>query len=238
MPLTDVQIRQAKPADKPIKLLDSDRLYLLGMPSGSKLWRYRYRIDGRENLYAIGEYPTISLQEARTRRDQARGLVKQGIHPSHERQRTRSDQTVHNVNTFKAIAEQWIDAHRGRWSAYYLKQVESYFRRDVYPKIGKRPIRAVTAADVLDILTTIAGRGAEAAAINVRQWISGVFRHAVATLRADTDPAAALRGAVIRPPVQNASPKDRDEIRDFLARLRMFGGNRTTAIALRLLLIL
>lgn len=238
MPLTDVRIRQAKPVDKPLKLLDGSRLYLIVMPSGAKLWRYRYRIDGRENLYAIGEYPTISLQEARMLRDAARALVKQGIHPSHERARTRSDTAASNANTFKAIAHAWIEAHRARWTPYYVKQIESYFERDVYPKIGKRPIRSVTAADIHGIITAIAGRGAEAAAINVRQWCSAVFCHAVAHLCADSDPAAALRRTVIRPPVEHAKPLTEDGITTFFARLATFGGNRTTAIALHLLLLL
>jgi len=86
VPLTDIKIRQAKAGNKPTKLTDGNGLYLLVNPSGSKLWRYKYRIAGKENLFAIGEYPTISLQDARTARDDARELVKKGLHPSHARQ--------------------------------------------------------------------------------------------------------------------------------------------------------
>ena len=237
MPLTDVRIRQTKPGDKLVKLVDGNRLYLYVMPSGAKLWRYRYRIDGRENVYAIGEYPVISLQDARLARDQARALVKQGIHPSHERARVRKEQVASNDDTFKVIAEAWIAQHRSRWSAYYLKQVESYFARDVYPKIGRRPIRSITAADILDAIESIAGRGAKAAAINVRQWCSSVFCYAVSKLKADSDPAAVLKRTVVRPPVQHAQCIGENGIEEFLVRLKRFGGNRTTAIALNLMLL-
>jgi integrase len=237
MPLTDVKIRQTKPGARAIKLTDSGGLYIEIKPNGSRLWRYRYEIAGRENVFAIGGYPELSLSDARADRDAARALVKQGIHPSHERARTRDRQLVANKETFEANAREWIEAHRARWSAYYCSQIESYFRRDVYPQIGRRPIRSITAADILGILEAVAGRGAETAAINIRQWISSVFRYAVAKLRADSDPAAALRGSIIRPPVQHAHALGRDGIGLFLRRLRKYGGNRTTALALRMLLL-
>ena len=215
-----------------IKLTDGNRLNLHVMPTGAKLWRYRYRIDGRENGYAIGEYPTISLQDARSARDDARVLVEQGIHPSHERARVRGERVASNADTFKALAEAWIEKHRGRWSAYYLKQVDRYFARDVYPKIGRGPIRSVISADTLDIIESIAGRGAEAAAINVRQWCSSVFRYTVSKPKADSDPVAMLRRTVIGPPVQHAQCIGEDGINAFLSRLERFGGKRTAVIAL------
>lgn len=237
MPLTDVKIRQAKASARALKLTDGGGLYLEVKPNGSKLWRYRYEIAGRENVFAIGAYPETSLGDARRARDAARALVKQGVHPAHERAKRRENQLAANADTFRAHAEEWIEAHRARWTPYYASQIEGYFSRDVYPRIGRRPMRSVTAADVLEILEAVAGRGAEAAAINIRQWISSVFRHAVARLRADSDPAAALRGAVIRPPVQHARPLDRNGIREFSRRLEVFGGNRATAIAMRMLLL-
>lgn len=243
MLLTDVHVRQAKAALKPIKLTDANGLFLEVRPSGSKLWRYQYRIAGKSNLYAIGAYPSLSLRDARMEHAKAHALVKQGIHPAHERARLRSDTIAENANTFKAIAEEWIEAKcttekRRGWTPYYEKQIRSYFERDVYPKIGRRPMRSITSADILRILRAIADRGAEAAAILVRQLISQVFTYAVPTLRAEGDPAHVLRGAIIRPPVEHASPKNRDQIRELLVRIRNYGGSRTTAIALHLLLLL
>lgn len=118
MPLTDVKIRQAKATDKALKLADTAGLYLEVKPNGSKLWRYRYRIAGRENLYAIGDYPSVSLADARKARDDARDLIKLGRHPAHARQSERTQQINANALTFKAIAEEWIAKKRSRWAPY------------------------------------------------------------------------------------------------------------------------
>lgn len=233
MPLTDVKIRQAKAADKVLKLTDGNGLYLEVKPNGSKLWRYRYKIDGKENLFAIGDYPTVSLLDARKAREEARELVKQGQHPSHVRKAATARQIGENANTFKAVAEEWIAKKKGGWSPYYLKQVERGMLVDVYPFIGRRPLRSITANDILQVLNRVVDRGAETVAINIRQWCSSVCRYGVATLRADFDPVSALRDAIIRPPVENAQAMSREQLKFFLPKLREYGGLRTTLLAIR-----
>ncbi len=136
MPLTDTRIRTAKPTRKPYKLTDSAGLHVEVRPSGSKLWRYRYRIAGRENLFALGEYPDLSLADARTERDKARKLIKQGIHPAHNRHALKASQITANANSFEAVALEWIEKNKTKWTPYYLKQVESFLKADVYPYIG------------------------------------------------------------------------------------------------------
>src|SRR5690606_25188525 len=108
---------------------------------------------------------------------------------------------------------------------------------NVFPQIGKQPVRKVTAAMILAMLRKVEKRGAVTLAIQIRQWCSAVFRYAVATGRADSDPAAALKGAIHRPTVENSRPMSEEEIRDYLVRLDGFSGYRTTAIALRLILL-
>jgi integrase len=233
MPLTDVKIRQAKATDKVLKLTDGNGLYLEVKPNGSKLWRYRYKIDGKENLFAIGDYPTVTLQDARKAREEARELVKQGQHPSHVRKAATARQIGENANTFKVVAEEWIAKKKGGWSPYYLKQVLRGMEVDVYPFIGRRPLRSITANDILQVLNRVVDRGAETVAINIRQWCSSVFRYAVATLRADFDPVSALRDAIIRPPVENAQAMSREQLKVFLPKLREYGGLRTTLLAIR-----
>ena len=243
MPLTDAKIRNAKPEAKPVKLVDGGGLYLEVRPSGAKLWRYRYRIAGKENVFAVGEYFNdkrgghVSLDEARSERDKARALVKQGIHPAHHRQAERLATHAENANTFEAVALEWIAKKKPGWTPYYLRQVERFMRADVLPKIGKLPIRSVTAAHLLEIVKLIEGRGAETVAVLVRQWASAIFRYAVATLRADSDPAAALKGAIHRPKVEHHKPMTRDQIGDFVKALDGYAGYRTTVIALRLMLL-
>lgn len=237
MPLTDTRIRNAKPVTKPYKIADSGGLHIEVRPSGAKLWRYRYRIAGRENLFALGEYPALSLAEARTERDKARKLVKQGIHPAHNRQALLVAQVAENSSTFEIVAREWIERNRARWSDYYFKQVENFLKADVFPYVGPLPIRAVTAAQLLEILKRVEKR-APTVALLIRQWCSAIFRYAVSTLRADSDPTAALKGAISRPKVVHHKPLTRKEIPEFLTALGSSGAFRTTTIALRLLLLL
>lgn len=243
MPLTDAKIRNTKPEAKPVKLVDGGGLYLEVRPSGAKLWRYRYRIAGKENVFAVGEYFNdkrgghVSLDEARSERDKARALVKRGIHPAHHRQAERLATHAENANTFEAVALEWIAKKKPGWTPYYLRQVERFMQADVFPKIGKLPIRSVTAAHLLEVVKLIEGRGAETVAVLVRQWASAIFRYAVATLRADSDPAAALKGAIHRPKVEHHKPMTRDQIGDFVKALDGYAGYRTTVIALRLMLL-
>lgn len=242
MPLTDVRIRQAKAQPKPYRLADGGGLFLEVRPNGSKLWRYAYRIGGKPNLFAMGAYPEVSLLDARQAHARARALVQAGTHPAHDRARAKGEAVARDADLFQSVALEWIEAKRtkdGRpgWSPYYEAQVRSYMQRDVFPRVGRRPIRSITSADWLGVIQPIADRGAEAAAILVRQLASQVYTYAIARLRADSDPTFPLRRTIIRPPVQHAAPKDRDTIRDLLQRVRAYGGNRTTAIALRVLLL-
>jgi integrase len=253
--LTDAKIKNAKPGKKPAKLTDSHGLYLEVRPSGAKLWRYRYRIAGAENVFALGEYLKspesesenqadarkagghYTLAEARIERDRYKRLVKQGIHPAHYRQAQRVAQVAENANTFEAIAREWIEQRKPKWAAYYLRQVENMLAADAYPYIGALPMRSITAAHLLEIIKRAEKRGAETVAILLRQWCSAIFRYAVATLRADADPAAALKGAIHRPKVEHSKPLARKDIPEFLKALNSYGGYRTTTIAMRLLML-
>lgn len=254
MPLTDTRCRTAKPTRKPYKLTDSAGLHLEVRPSGARLWRLRYRVAGRENMFALGEYVQapageskketeqrvqsgrLTLSEARQQRDKARGLVKQGIHPAHNRQALRVAQIAEGGNTFETVAREWVEKNKANWTPYYLRQVERFLKADVYPYIGTLPIRSVTAARLLEIVRRIEKR-APTVALLVRQWCGAVFRYAVATLRADGDPTVALKGAITRPKVQHHKPLARNEIPNFVKKIEENGGNRTTKIAMRLLLL-
>lgn len=224
-------------------------------PTGAKLWRYRYRIAGKENVFAVGEYVhapngeakaqtltrrnagMLTLAEARVRREEWRALVKQGIHPAHNRQAARLANHAENANTFEAVAREWIAKKKPGWTPYYLRQVENVLKADIFPYVGSLPIRNVTAAHLLEIVRRVEGRGAASVALLVRQWASAIFRYAVATLRADADPAAALKGAIHRPKVEHHKPLSRDQVGDFVKALDSYGGYRTTVIALRLMLL-
>jgi len=257
MALTDAKIRNTKPSTKPTKISDSHGLYLEVKPSGNKLWRYRYRIAGKENVFAAGEYVQspdgetkeqaetrreagqLTLAEARIERDKWRALVKQGIHPSHDRKQKLSAQITENGNTFKILATEWMEGAKTKkkWTPYYANQVERGLKCDVFPFVGGLPIRSISSAQMLGVLERIEKRGAHTVALLVRQWCSAVFRYAIGRRKADNDPMAALQGTIQRPEIQHNRPISQKEIPAFLRVLDEYGGHRTTVIALRLLML-
>ena len=139
--------------------------------------------------------------------------------------------------SFEIVAREWIEQRKPSISAYYLHQTENILAADAYPYIGTLPMRSITAAHLLEIIQRVEKRDAVTIAILLRQWFSAIFRFAVATLRADTDPAAALKGAIHRPKVEHSKPLTRKDIPDFLKVLESYGGYRTTTIAMRLLML-
>jgi len=235
--LTDTKIRTAKPDNKPQKLTDSNGLYLEIRPSGKKLWRYRYRIDGKENLFALGGYPEITLADARAERDRARLLVKEGVHPSHNRKLQEAAKRADRANTFHEVAAEWLEQNRQRWSSGYATQVENNLGRHVFVRIGERPIREINSAELLSLLRVIEKRGTPSVARLNQQLISAVFRYGIATLRADSDPTYALRGAITAPKVQHYRPVPLEEIPILIEKTKNYGGRIETIFAIRLLLL-
>ncbi|MGQ7957043.1 tyrosine-type recombinase/integrase [Pseudomonas sp. SP16.1] len=159
MPLTDVQVRQARPGPKPRKLSDERGLFIEIRPNGNKLWRYRYKIGGVENVFAIGEYPEVGLADARAERDRARALVKQGRHPAHVRRIQRVKQQLENQSSFKVVALEWI-ATKSNVSESYRNQLTRAFTKNLFPYVGRLPVREVTAAQLLECLRRMESRGA------------------------------------------------------------------------------
>lgn len=236
--LTDTKIRQTKPGEKPIRLQDGSGLYLDIRPSGVKVWRYRYWITPeKDGLYTIGEYPGVSLAAARKEREWAREQAKLGANPTHIRESEKTLRMDQGAVTFELVAREWMAHNNGEWSATYLKQYGNFMERDVFPRIGAFPIRIVTAAHVLDIIRDVEKRGAGTVAVLIRQWCGQVFRFAVATLRADSDPTTALKGALKRKQVRHNPPLAKADIPDFMRLLHQYGGYRGTVIAMHLMLL-
>ena len=240
--LTDAQVRGAKPAARLFKLFDGGGLFLLVKPNGAKLWRYKYRLGKTENLFAVGQYPETGIQKARELHAEARKLVEKGVHPAAQKRANRLVASTAAANTFEAVAREWIDESKANWTPYYLSQVETILESYVFPQIGGLPVRSVTAAQLLAIIKQVAKKGdsgkpAPTVAILIRQWCSGIFRYAVATLRADTDPAGALKGAIRRPPVKHKTALSKDSIHTLQQHIEGGGSTREVKIALRLLLL-
>jgi integrase len=234
--LTDTHARNAKPKSHAYKLIDGGGLHLLVRPNGTKSWQYRYRVGEKENLYTIGRYPSMGMQQARVARDAARELVRQGMHPSVQRRADRLVTIETASNTFESVAREWIAQNRSGWTPYYLRQVETMLAADVFPHVGALPIKSVKSAQLLAILRRVAGRDASTVAILLRQWCSAIFRYAVTTLRADFDPAAALKGAIKRPRVKHKRALGMNEIAELREKVAASSTTPQVKIALELLL--
>lgn len=239
MPLTDTQIRQAKPRSKPYHLTDGKGMFLVVKPSGSKLWRYRYRLGGKQKPYAIGTYPDVSISQAREDLKIARKLVKGGIDPVHHRRATKMQRLAENEKTFKAIAKAWMEKKKTDWSSEYAEQIERALDRHVFPSIGKRPIGSLTALDVLDVLEKMQIKAPTLAAM-MRQWMSGIFRYAIVRRLIESNPAEMLRGEIKHPPKKKKKPLTPTELPTFFSDLEQYElrsqVQQTTVIAIRLML--
>lgn len=233
--LTDTQLRNAKPKDKPYKLTDGNGLYLEVRPNGSKFWRYRYRLNDKENLYAVGDYPAMSLAEARAEREAARKLVKEGIHPAHQRRTEALKKSIEAESTFQAVAETWMKESDAHWSENYRRQVRQRLTCDAFPYIGNLPIRSVTAAHVKDTLKRVEKRGSPASAKLLKTWVGGVFRYAAGELLVDNDPTWPLRNSIKAPKTRHIAHLTAKEIPAFLQALENVAGEYATKAAIKFL---
>lgn len=232
--LTDAGCRNAKPREKAYKLTDSHGLYLEVKTTGVRAWRYRYRIEGKENLFAIGNYPGVSLQEARKLRDDARAMVKKGIHPAHQRRLETLVRASELGDTFEGVAQEWILRNEGDWSPNYIRQIRARMSQDVFPWVGKLPVKDVKPAHVLDVLKRIERRSPTQAKL-VQTWVGGVFRFAVAHLKREDDPTWPLRRAVKTTQVRHHAKIKDKEIGAFLRAIDAAVGDVATKAATRLM---
>ncbi len=196
MPLTDVAIRSAKPDSKPFKLADGGGMFLLVSPAGGKLWRLKYRFDGKEKLLALGAYPEISLLKARERREAARRLLADGIDPSEQRRAEKAEKQAKNENTFETVARSWYKTKSVKWTPAYGERLLRRLERDLFPAIGRRPIADITPFELLTTLRKIEARGAIETAHRARSDAGQIFRYAVAEGKAERDIASDLSDAL------------------------------------------
>jgi integrase len=234
MPLSDTAIRNAKPQDKTFKLSDEKGLYLLVTPSGGKWWRFDYRFGGKRKTISMGTYPETSLKDARDKRDTARKQLAQRIDPSENRKAMKAAQQA-QTDTFEVVAREWLGKFSAEWSEKHKLNTLAILAKDLFPWLGKRPMREITAPELLACLRRTESRGALDTAHRARQVCGQVFRYAVATGRADRDPTGDLKGAL--PPVKQKhfpSIVDSQAIGGLLRAIDGYQGQFATCCALRL----
>jgi integrase len=238
MALTEIQARTAKPKDKPFLMAVGKGLTLLVNPNGSKLWRYRYRVDGKPKTLSLGAYPELSLKEAGEKRDAARKLLAAGVDPSAARKADKRERKIRAANNFDAVAREWVAAQRSRWTPGHADQVLKSLVDDAFPEIGGVPVAELTAVAALDALRKIEQRGALEVTARVKQRISAVMRYAVATGRATPDPTRDTRGALKAPErVKHRAALLASDLPEFFAKLGAYDGHPQTKLAIRLCLL-
>lgn len=238
MPLTDTAIRNAKPAETPFKISDGGGLHLIVKPNGARLWRMAYRFAGKQKTLALGAYPAVSLQKARSERENARKLLADGVDPSVKKRRDRLTAKVSANTTLKSVALEWLDNRRQAIDSDYADAILRRLETDIFPALGTRPIADIDAQELLQVLRRVEKRGALEQVRKLRQTVGQVVRYAILTGRAKHDFTTALNGA-LKPKgrERHHTAMPREDLPAFLRALDTYDGDPRTAIALRLVVL-
>lgn len=245
MPLTDIAVRNAKPGKhptdpekngKPYKLSDGGGMYLYVSPKGAKSWRLQYRFGGKERApLTFGLYPEVGLADARAKRDAARKLLASGIDPGVARKLERANRAAELASGFETVAREWYATRRSEWAPSYGDKVIARLEADVFPYVGTRSIAEINPPELLVVLRRIEARGAIETARRVCESLSQVFRFAVATGRASSDPARDLKGALRKPVVRHfAAITHPERMGQLLRAIYGYSGSLVVCTALKL----
>lgn len=241
MPLSDTKIKSLKAGikpngtatNKPYRVTDERGLYLEVTPKGSKRWRFKYRFEGKEKLLSLGVYPEVSLKKARERREELRRQTADGIDPSHRRKAER--QSTGHQNSFEAVAREWHHKYSANWSDSHSSRTIVRLEQNVFPWLGTKNTNDISAPELLTVLRRVESRGALETAHRVNQICGQVFRYAIATGRAERDPAADLKGAL--PPAKekhHPSITEPIKIGGLMRAIQDYSGSIITTTALKL----
>jgi integrase len=195
MALTDTAIKTAKPKATAYKLADEKGLYVLVKKAG-KYFRLDYRFAGKRKTLALGVYPEVSLKEAREKRDEARKLISNNLDPVTVKKAKKLELVADGSNTFKAVAVEWCEKMKSKWSADHAGRKWHYIEKDVFPTFAATPIKDITARELLPLLEKIQGRGAIDVAHRVKGICGEIFRYGVYTGRCDRDPTQDIKGVL------------------------------------------
>lgn len=239
MKLTDKSCKTAKAEDKARKLADGGGLFLYVQPNGKKYWRMKYRIGGIEKLLSFGEYPLLTLADARERREQAKKLISNGVDPSQHKKRQKRQKQAESENSFQAVTMEWIDNHFSDKTERYKKTVLSRFERDLFPAFGSMPINDIDAPDILETLRKVEKRGAHELAGRLRGLCGQVFRYGIVTGKAKRNPAQDLQGALKPYKKSHHAAIDTSEIPEFVKTLEQNHARlyRHTQLAVKMLML-
>jgi len=231
--LSDTKLKSLKGKPKRYEVADEHGMFAEVMPSGSIAFRYRYWLGGKKQKVTIGAYPAMSLAAARLKHSEYRTLVEQGKSPAQKKQADK--RVTASGETLRDFGKAWLEAntHRPKWQAVQRFWLEGY----IYPSLGNRNLRDVTAGDVLTLLDSIKARGAPHSALTTRSILRKLYAYAIGRQQATINPAAQIPSTAIHTPVSRARTLDEKEIRSAFEIIEAAGASRQSKLALRLILL-
>jgi len=236
MLLSALAVQNAKARSKACLLRDGLGLHLLVKPDGRKLWRFRYRFAGKQNMLGFGIYPDVSISQARTKRDEARSLLASGIDPSRQKRLNRIAAANAHNNTFRAIAEEHLSNQEQSGLAPSTLAKNRWHLLDLAAPLANVPISEVTPAEILSLLKKVEKSGRRETAKKLRGAIGSVFRLAITTLRATSDPTYPLQRALLKPiVVHRPAITDERELGALMIAIDEYDGWPTLRAALQFL---
>lgn len=233
--LTVKQIEAAKPTDKSYRLADSGGLFLFVPPSGKKVWRMRYRFEGKEKTLVIGPYPEIPLTEARAKQSEAKMKLLSGVDPAEQKQAIKKKEKEELADTFGDIFREWHTHKSKVWSKGYADEMMSMFTDDILPIIGHLKMDDVEPMVLLKVIRLFEERGAMERADKARRRCGEVFSYAIVTGRARFNPSRDLAGAMRGYRKKNYPFLPMHRIHEFQNALNAYGGWIVTKIATQIL---
>lgn len=238
--LSEIAIRNAKAKDKNYFLFDDGGLRLLVRPSGTKVWQYPYRLNGKNNIYTIGKYGQdegfITTANARKIRDEVRDLINQGFDPNKNKKSKKQEALTKAENTFESIAEEWRS--KQSWTEKHSKNIKSRLEKDVYPIIGWKGIKEVTIQDILQILRDIEKRGAVSVAQRINGYCTEIFDYGLVMGVCDSNPALGRSKFLKAHKIQNRLHLSDKELPNFVHDLyTLSDDNNLTLLSIKLLVL-
>jgi integrase len=235
--LTDTEARKAKPTAKPYKLADSKGLYLAVMPTGGKLWRWKYRFEHKEKLMALGSYPAVSLAQARGLQDDARRLLAAGIDPMERRKADKAPGATDDAHSFRTVAGLWHEHWRVEKSEQHVDSTRRRLEANVYPHLGARPIAEIEPPELVVMVKAIEARGVGDLARRALETTGQIFRYGVAHGYCKRNPCADIRpGDVLKPTrSRNLARVDAAALPGLLRAIEVYRGKVITRLAMKLM---